>query len=195
MAPIACTPPVLNILLTPATLAATNMAGFTFPLRSGGVHNTISLQPAILAGVASMRTVENNGAVPPGIYRPTFSMGTLFCQQVTPGAVSTFTPLNCCALWKELMLAWASSIASRSSSGTMVHASSISSSLTARLLSCTWSNFSSYLLTAASPLAFMSARMLLTVALSVEVSSCGRSVMLVQSFLLGYLIIFIGVLF
>ncbi len=43
------------------------MAGFTFPSLSGGVHNTISLQPAIFAGVASIKIVENNGAVPPGI--------------------------------------------------------------------------------------------------------------------------------
>lgn len=50
----------------------------------------ISLQPAILAGVASMSTVLNRGAVPPGTYRPTFSIGIIFCQQVTPGVVSIF---------------------------------------------------------------------------------------------------------
>jgi hypothetical protein len=33
----------------------------------GGVHNTISLHPAICAGIASIKTVENSGAVPPGI--------------------------------------------------------------------------------------------------------------------------------
>ena len=33
----------------------------------GGVQRTISSHPAILAGVASMRTVEKSGAVPPGI--------------------------------------------------------------------------------------------------------------------------------
>ena len=33
----------------------------------GGVQMTISLQPAILAGVVNIRTVENKGAVPPGI--------------------------------------------------------------------------------------------------------------------------------
>ena len=48
------------------------MAGFMFPFLSGGEHKTISLQPAILAGTASISTVENKGAVPPGIYKPTF---------------------------------------------------------------------------------------------------------------------------
>ena len=61
------------------------MAGCTLPTRLGGVQRTISRQPAILAGALNIRTVENNGAVPPGIYNPTFSMGTLFCQHVTPG--------------------------------------------------------------------------------------------------------------
>ena len=48
------------------------MAEFMFPFLSGGEHNTISLQPAISAGTASINTVENKGAVPPGIYNPTF---------------------------------------------------------------------------------------------------------------------------
>jgi hypothetical protein len=50
----------------PHKLAANNIAGFTFPSLSGGVHNTISLQPAILAGTASISTVENKGS-PPGM--------------------------------------------------------------------------------------------------------------------------------
>ena len=103
MAPIACTPPALNILFTPATCAAKRMAGFTLPWGDGGVHSTISLHPAILAGVASMSTVLNRGAVPPGIYNPTRSIATLFCQHVTPGCVSTFTPTNFCDSWKVLM--------------------------------------------------------------------------------------------
>ena len=48
------------------------MAGFIFPFLSGGEHITISLQPAIFAGTANIKTVENSGAVPPGIYKPTF---------------------------------------------------------------------------------------------------------------------------
>ena len=84
----------MEILLTPAILAAMRIAGFTFPSLLGGVQSTISLQPAILAGVASISTVLKRGAVPPGIYNPTFSIATLFCQQVTPAQVSTLLPSN-----------------------------------------------------------------------------------------------------
>ena len=66
IAPIACTPPALNTLFTPATRAAYRIAGWIFPSRLGGVHKMISLQPAICAGAASISTVENKGAVPPG---------------------------------------------------------------------------------------------------------------------------------
>ena len=82
---MACTPPALKIRFTPATLAANKTAGCTFPSLPGGVQSTISLHPAIFAGTASINTVEKSGAVPPGIYNPTFSMATAFCQQVTPG--------------------------------------------------------------------------------------------------------------
>ena len=40
----------------------------------------ISLQPAIFAGIPNMRMVENKGAVPPGIYKPTLSMATARLQ-------------------------------------------------------------------------------------------------------------------
>ena len=143
IAPIACTPPALNILLTPATFAAISMAGCTLPSLFGGVQSTISLHPAILAGVASISTVENNGAVPPGIYSPTFSIATLFCQQVTPLAVSTFSPSNFCDSWNLAILSWASTRAFFSSSSTRFSASAISSSVTARVESFTLSNFSS----------------------------------------------------
>ena len=48
------------------------MAGLIFPLLSGGVHNIISSQPANFAGTPSIKIVENKGAVPPGMYKPTF---------------------------------------------------------------------------------------------------------------------------
>ena len=48
----------------------------------------ISLHPAIFAGIPSIRTVEKRGAVPPGIYSPTFLNGTLFLQHLTPFVVS-----------------------------------------------------------------------------------------------------------
>ena len=41
--------------------------------------------PAILAGMQSMSTVEGRGAVPPGIYTPTFSMGVTFWPKRMPG--------------------------------------------------------------------------------------------------------------
>lgn len=47
------------------------------------------LQPAIKAGIPSIKIVENNGAEPPGMYKPTFSIATFFLQQVTPSIVST----------------------------------------------------------------------------------------------------------
>ena len=56
-----------------------------------GVHKTTSRQAAICAGIPNISTVENNGAVPPGIYTPTFSIPTVFLQQVTPLMVSIFS--------------------------------------------------------------------------------------------------------
>ena len=105
-------------------------AGCTFPSRFGGVHNTISLQPAIRAGTANINTVENKGAVPPGIYKPTFSIATAFCQQVTPGVVSTFFPSKRCEAWNFSIFAFAVRIACFKSSATKASASRISSSET-----------------------------------------------------------------
>ena len=48
------------------------IAGFIFPFLSEGEHKIISWQPANLAGTANIKTVENKGAVPPGMYNPTF---------------------------------------------------------------------------------------------------------------------------
>ncbi len=98
IAPMACAPPTLYILFTPATCAAYNIAGAIFPEVLGGVHNIISLHPAIFAGIANIKTVEKRGAVPPGIYNPTFSIGIAFLQQVTPAIVSTFFSSTC---WEE----------------------------------------------------------------------------------------------
>ena len=67
IAAMACTPPALKILLTPANCAAKRIAGWIFPFLSGGVQSTISLHPAILAGTANISTVEKSGAVPPGM--------------------------------------------------------------------------------------------------------------------------------
>jgi hypothetical protein len=48
--------------VTPHIFAAKNRAG-CIP----GVHKITSLQPAICAGIASIRIVEKSGAVPPGM--------------------------------------------------------------------------------------------------------------------------------
>src|SRR5688572_7594804 len=90
MAAIAWAPPMLKTFVTPVRFAAYRIVGFIFPDASGGEHRIISLQPAILAGMASISTVENKGAEPPGMYIPTLEIGTDFLQHVTPGVVSTF---------------------------------------------------------------------------------------------------------
>ena len=95
---IACIPPTLIILVTPQSCAVYKMASATFPSLFGGVHKINSLQPAITAGTANINTVENNGAVPPGIYNPTFSIGRFSCQHSTPLSVSTKTFSVFCAL-------------------------------------------------------------------------------------------------
>src|SRR5690606_24090242 len=82
-------PPILKILVIPHRLAVYRMAGYIFPSLFGGVHRIISLQPAIWAGTANMRMVENRGAVPPGIYKPIVWIGLFSCQQYTPSEVST----------------------------------------------------------------------------------------------------------
>ena len=160
MAPIACMPPILNILLTPAVLAAARIAGLMLPSGDGGVQRIISLHPAILAGVASIRTVEKSGAVPPGMYSPTFSIATLFCQHSTPLHVSTLFVMYCCDSWNLSMLPWAMLIASASSLSMSLHALSISSSVTASDSSLAWSNIASYSVTALSPLTLMSSNTL-----------------------------------
>ena len=170
-------PPALNILLTPAVSAANRIAGCTFPSLPGGVQSTISLQPAIRAGTANIRTVEKRGAVPPGMYRPTFSMATAFCQQVTPGAVSTFFPVKRCEAWNISILSFAWRMACFSSSGTSSLASANSCSETCNPLKVAGSilsNFSSYRITAASPPSRTSSSTVRTVSNSVVTSNAGR---------------------
>ena len=85
---MACIPPTLKIEVIPQRLAVYNTTAGIFPELSGGVHKIISLHPAILAGTANIKIVENNGAEPPGIYKPTFSIAFFSCQQFTPGSIS-----------------------------------------------------------------------------------------------------------
>src|SRR5436190_215117 len=73
----------------PTSCAVYKMAGcmvlFSFV---GGVVKTISMQPAIFAGIPNINTVEKRSAVPPGIYKPTFSIATDLLQHFIPGIVS-----------------------------------------------------------------------------------------------------------
>ena len=52
-----------------------NIAGAICPLASGGVQTAISGQPANFARTAVMTTVETKGTLPPGMYKPTRSIG------------------------------------------------------------------------------------------------------------------------
>ena len=82
------------------------------------------------AGTASISTVEKRGAVPPGMYRPTRSMGTGRWMQRTPGAVSTQISCGRWASWKARMFSSAAAMARRTGSLTLSEASRISSALT-----------------------------------------------------------------
>ena len=78
-------------------MATYKITGFTLPFLSDGVHTTISLQPASIAGMPNINKVENNGAVPPGIYKPTFSIATALRQHTTPLVVSILVIVSFCA--------------------------------------------------------------------------------------------------
>lgn len=56
-AAIACAPPTLNTLSTPAILAADRISGLITP-PGAGVTIMISLTPAAFAGMAFIKTVE-----------------------------------------------------------------------------------------------------------------------------------------
>ena len=190
MAPIAWTPPALNILLTPAILAAKSIAGCIFPFcLLGGVHSIISSHPAIFAGTASISTVEKSGAVPPGMYRPTFCMGMLFCQHVTPCEVCIFVVWNFCAWWNLAIFWLESNSAFFSFWDICVSASRISSCVTVSFVSVVWSNSFSYCLTALSPLFFTFLSIAWTVAASCDTSIFGRWATLVKFLGVGYFMI------
>jgi len=65
IAATAWAPPTLKIRSTPAICAAAARTGLSPPLPTG-LAMTISLTPAILAGMAAMSTVEGYAARPPG---------------------------------------------------------------------------------------------------------------------------------
>src|SRR5690606_38417495 len=160
----------------------------------GGVQRTISLQPAIWAGTASIRMVENRGAVPPGIYSPTFWIGLFSCQHCTPSEVSTEIRGVFWAVWNFSIFAFACRIADFSSPETKVSAVSIS--LFQTRLSCRIapSNFSVYLARTASPPFFTSKNIELTIS-SISATVCvGRFKIAGHSFFGGLYILFILIL-
>jgi hypothetical protein len=57
---IACIPPTFKILVTPHKLAAYKIAGFIFPFIRVNIKQF--LQPAIFAGTANDKTIENKVA-------------------------------------------------------------------------------------------------------------------------------------
>ena len=78
--------------------ATHKIAGSIFPSFLGGVHTTILLQPAIIAGIACIKKELNKGAVPPGTYRPTTSIGLNSDHNLIPLVVSISSidkPLSC----------------------------------------------------------------------------------------------------
>ena len=81
------------MVLIPHKAAVYRISLAIVPSEFGGVQRIISLQPASVAGTPSINTVENKGAVPPGMYKPTDSIGRFSCQQRTPSCVSTSTLL------------------------------------------------------------------------------------------------------
>ena len=60
---MACAPPNWYISVTPHSSAAYKISSAI----GGGEHKITLRQPAIFAGVASIKTVDNKGAEPPGI--------------------------------------------------------------------------------------------------------------------------------
>jgi len=96
-----------------AYCAATSTAGSALPSRRGGVHSTISGQPASWAGIASISAVDGSGALPAGTYSPTGLIGRRMRSQSTPGAVSSPYGCGMPARWKASIRDAASSIAAR----------------------------------------------------------------------------------
>ena len=90
-AAIACAPPTVQMVSIPQVAAASAMAGSSPPLARGGVTTVSIFTPATRAGIASISSVENSGARPPGMYKPALDRGRHIFSTVSPGIVSTDT--------------------------------------------------------------------------------------------------------
>src|SRR5712691_3132862 len=155
-AAIACAPPSANTRSTPAIAAAARTSGLRSP-RGVGTHMMSSRTPAILAGMAFIRTDEGYAALPPGTYKPTRSSGVTRCPSVVPSASVNCHDFASCRSWYLRMRAAACSSASRCVRSSPARACSrtdgLSSSSATRtaLTRSPHSGFSLYSRTAASP--------------------------------------------
>ena len=68
-------PPALKTSVTPASFAATNVAGYTLPSGPTGVIIVIRATPATFAGMIFINTEDGYAALPPGTYTPTADNG------------------------------------------------------------------------------------------------------------------------
>ena len=132
IAATAWAPPMRKMRVIPHSRSARRTSGATEPSLRQGVQRMRSRQPARAAGTASISTVENRGALPPGMYRPTRRIGTGRWMQTTPGAVSTRISRGIWAPWKASMFFLAARIASRTGSATSLQAASTSAAVTSR---------------------------------------------------------------
>ena len=72
----------------PNIFAIHNISGAIDPDEDGGVQTIIFLHPAMEAGISCIKNDEINGAVPPGTYIPTDSIGLNSFQIDIPFVVS-----------------------------------------------------------------------------------------------------------
>ena len=69
---------VLKLNMVDSVNSVMGYIGLILPFAIGGETITICAHPAIFAGIESIKTVDGYAAVPPGTYKPTFSMGRTF---------------------------------------------------------------------------------------------------------------------
>ena len=80
MAAMACTPPACRFCSILPHVRQRVRRGVFSCLFPGTAQNDF-FASGQFAGTASISTVENSGAVPPGMYKPTFSMPTAFASK------------------------------------------------------------------------------------------------------------------
>ena len=99
-------------------LAATSTSGVTLPSLRGGVTMTMRSTPATLAGTIFISTEDDNGALPPGTYTPTFSIAVILWPSITPSSRVVIKLCLTCFSWKLRIFASDLFIVSISASST-----------------------------------------------------------------------------